>query len=82
MRGNKVIEEHIKPRLDDSFGRGMTMLIMMSSSKVANVSLVNIDDLDCRKLIQAICEDKRVIDMWGEAMAKERLREWERVLSG
>lgn len=71
-----ALETIVKPKLDDSFGRGIAMLIILNASRMANITLVEMDTNDYCQLVENICTDHRVVKMWGEAGCRKQLDSW------
>ncbi len=75
-----AIETAVKPKLEDSFGKGMAMLIMMRATASTEVPMFGLRPQHFRTLVQAICEDERVREVWGSARCRAQLDEWERIV--
>lgn len=70
--------DRVRDRLEASFGKGMTMMIIASASNAAGVATVGMDPDSFIRLADAISRDQRVVDMWGSAAAADALVEWRR----
>jgi hypothetical protein len=68
--------DHVRTRLEGSFGKALAMLIMASSCNAAGVSMVGIDVDQYKRLVDAVAKDSRVIDMWGSAGAADAATQW------
>ena len=66
----------IKAELDNVFGSGLTARILMSARNKANAPIVDMNKEDLEKVIDAICSDERVTEMWGIAGIQERKKRW------
>jgi len=75
-----ALEEHVKRKLEDTFGRAVAMLIVMSATTSAGVPTIELTDTQFRRLCEAICADPRVVDMWGQSGAMAQLSDWERLV--
>ncbi len=80
MEVTAALEAVVKPRLEDAFGKGIAMLIVVSSANGANLPLVGLSKTHYTKLIKAICCDHRVMELWGDAGAEAQEREWAMLL--
>ena len=76
MEVSEAISEHVLKRLEDSFGKAVAMLIMMSATTSAKIPTTDLDVAEYKKLIDAICCDRRVVDMWGEAGVRQAREYW------
>ncbi len=77
MKAQDAIYNIVKPDLEALFGEGLASLIIMSARTKSGAPSLNLKKDDYNKLVKAICEDKRVIDMCGESGAKDRLFKWQ-----
>ena len=75
-----ALEQHVKRRLEDTFGKSVAMLIVMSATSAANVPVVDLTADQYRELCRAICSDPRVQNMWGPSGADAQLSDWERLV--
>ncbi len=71
-----ALETVVKPKLDDSFGRGIAMLIILNASREGNLTLIELDKDSYCTLIEKICCDPRVVKMWGEDGCKKQYETW------
>ncbi len=71
-----ALETVVKPKLDDSFGRGIAMLIILNASRNSQITLVEMNKDEYSILIENICSDERVRKMWGEAGCKKQMEAW------
>ncbi|GAB4280487.1 MAG: hypothetical protein Kow0056_14940 [Coriobacteriia bacterium] len=71
-----ALEEHVKRRLEDTFGKAVAMLILASATSAAKVPTADLTAGEYRRLVDAICCDQRVLDMWGEDGAESARQEW------
>lgn len=71
-----AINDHVLRRLEDTFGKAMTLMILASATRVAGCSTIDPDREDFLRIVEAICTDRRVIDMWGEAGSQATLAMW------
>jgi hypothetical protein len=72
--------EHLRSRLEGSFGKALAMLILASSCNAANVSLVAINSDEFRRLAEEVGRDQRVVDMWGAAGATDAASQWKALI--
>ena len=75
-----ILDDHVKQRLEDSFGKAVAMMIFASATRTAGVPTADLNSAECRRLIDAICCDQRVLDMWGDTGAEHALADWEKLL--
>lgn len=71
-----LIDEQVKRRLEDTFGTAVAMLIVMSASNAANISIHSPSREDYMRLVDAVCADQRVKDMWGASGCIDQLSKW------
>ncbi len=81
MSCQAAFENHVRARLETSFGKAVAMLILASASNQCNVSLSAVDEGAYERLCETIAADQRVIDMWGSAGADETLKAWKKAVS-
>ncbi len=77
MDFNTALEEHVRTRLEATFGKALAMLIVASASNAVNAPMVGMTKEQFNGLCKAICEDQRVIDMWGVSGATDALLQWQ-----
>jgi branched-subunit amino acid permease len=68
--------DQLRARLEGSFGKALSMLILASCCNTANVSMVGITPEEFRRLVDAVAHDQRVVDMWGTAGASDAAAQW------
>jgi len=76
MEYQAAFENHVRARLESSFGKAVAMLIVASASNASGVSTIHINAEGYDKLCAAISYDQRVIDMWGASGAQDALHQW------
>jgi hypothetical protein len=69
-------EQHVRSKLESSFGKAVAMLILASASNATGASMIGIGANEYSKLCEAIARDQRVVDMWGASGAQDALRQW------
>ena len=74
-----LVEQHVRHRLENTFGKALAIMIIASANIAANVPVMDLDRNDYLRLVEAVCSDQRVIDLWGVAGAADALREWSRL---
>lgn len=77
MDVSEAINDHVRKRLEDSFGKAVAMLIMMSATTSARVPTGDLNPGEYRRLVDAICCDQRVLDMWGDSGVQQARNYWE-----
>jgi hypothetical protein len=68
--------DQLRSRLEGSFGKAVTMMILAACCNSSGVSLIGIGDDEFRRLAQAVSRDQRVVDMWGAAGAADAASQW------
>ncbi len=72
----ELIASHVKQALNDSFGGAVGTMIFASASNSASVPIHDPSRDDYMRLVDAVCADQRVLDMWGEMGAADKRRQW------
>ena len=75
-----AIEEHVRPRLEDTFGKAVAMLIMISASNAVGMPLISPTKEGYLKFVKAVVEDQRVRDMWGVSGCTDQLVRWSSIV--
>lgn len=75
-----LIDQHVVTRLEDSFGKAVALMIMASANRAANVPVMSPSSEDFLRLVDAVCDDQRVVDMWGRAGSQAAREQWRRLL--
>lgn len=70
----------VRARLESTFGKAVAMLIMASASNSAGVPTVGMTPGQFTLLAEAVCNDQRVVDMWGAAGAQDALKSFKDML--
>jgi hypothetical protein len=68
--------DQLRSRLEGSFGKALTMLILAACCNSTGVSTMGISVDEFRRLADAVARDKRVVDMWGVAGAADAAAQW------
>ena len=71
-----TFDNHVRSRLESSFGKAVATLIVASASTASGTSTHSIETDGYVKLCEAIAADQRVRDMWGDAEADDTLARW------
>ncbi len=71
-----ALDTAVKSKLEDAFGKGIAMLIVANASNDAHTPIIGLSKNDYRRLVETICCDPRVKEMWGEAGTQTQLDEW------
>jgi hypothetical protein len=82
MTAKEAIDQHLKRRLDDTFGLAVAMMIIASASASSGAKVFDPDVEDFMKLANAVCRDQRVLDMWGHAGAEDALNQYKSMVTG
>ncbi len=75
-----ALDMAVKTKLEDTFGKGIAMLIVANAFNAASTPIVGLDKGNYLQLIQAICCDTRVKNMWGDAGARAQQEEWAKLV--
>jgi hypothetical protein len=76
MQVRDALEQHVRRRLEDTFGKAVAMLIWATAHGASGISSIDPDRDGYLRFVQAVCADQRVIDLWGRAGADSTLRQW------
>lgn len=79
MGYKELIDAQIRHKLEDSFGKALATLIMMAASNAARVPIIEPTREDYLRLVDAVCRDQRVLDMWGHSGASAAADQWRRL---
>lgn len=77
MAVKDAIDSHVRHRLEDTFGKALAMLIFMAATNESKAPTIDPSRDDYMRLVESICRDKRVLDMWGSSGASDALRQWQ-----
>lgn len=80
MDPKSALETVVRPKLEDSFGRAVAMLIIMSATTAAGVPTAGLNKDQYLSLVRSLAEDERVVNMWGQAGVSSALLQWERTV--
>jgi hypothetical protein len=75
MEAHQALDQ-LRARLEGSFGKALSMLILAACSNSTGVSTIGLRNEEFLRLAEAVCRDKRVIDMWGVAGAQDAAQQW------
>jgi hypothetical protein len=74
MDAKTARETIVKPKLTDIFGPQMTNLLM---TVAISAGMKGADEKDrFSRMVGAVCEDPRVVGMWGAAQANQQKQHW------
>lgn len=76
MEIKALIDAHVKRKLEDSFGKALAMMIVATATNEARVPIIDPTREDFLRLVDAVCCDQRVLDMWGRVAAEDTARAW------
>lgn len=71
-----AFDDHVRGKLESSFGKAVGMLILASASNTSGAPTMGIEADEYVKLCEAIAKDERVVDMWGVSGAQDALEQW------
>ncbi|RJQ55976.1 MAG: hypothetical protein C4521_01255 [Actinobacteria bacterium] len=78
MDPKQALETVVRPKLEDSFGKAVAMLIIMSATSAARVPITELNRQQYLALVRALAQDERVLKMWGSSGTAGQLAQWER----
>jgi hypothetical protein len=76
MEAKSALDDHVVRRLEDSFGKAVALLILASATREAKVPTGEMTAGEFKRLVDAICCDQRVLDMWGSAGVEQARQSW------
>jgi len=79
MGYKEIIEQHVRHRLEDSFGKTLATLIIMGASNAASMPIIDPSRDDYIRFVDHLCKDQRVLDMWGAAGAASANAQWKQL---
>ena len=68
--------DKVREKLESSFGKAMTVMIMASASNATGTSTFGMDNEQYAQFVECVCRDQRVVDMWGARGAGDALTQW------
>jgi hypothetical protein len=68
--------DKVREKLESSFGKAMTVMIMASASNATGTSTFGMDNEQYAQFVECVCRDQRVVDMWGARGAGDALNQW------
>jgi len=81
MEVQAAFDNHVRIKLESSFGKAVAMLILATASNAANAHTMGLDRDQYMRLCEAIARDQRVQDMWGASGAADTLTQWKQLAS-
>ena len=73
--------EQVRSKLEATFGKAMTMMIVASASNAVGASTMSMTPEQFIGLAEAVCRDQRVVGMWGAAGAADVAAQWRQLVS-
>ena len=80
MDPKTALDTKLKPKLEESFGATMTDTLMSSHAQRLGVNLSLPTQDQYVQLAEAIADDQRVTEMWGQSKAKFQAMAWKGAL--
>jgi hypothetical protein len=80
MDAKTALETKLRPKLEESFGTAMTTTVINSQAQRLGINLSFLTEDQFAKLAEALAEDQRVLEMWGQAKAKFQALAWKGAL--
>ncbi len=68
--------DKVREKLESSFGKAMTVMIMAAASNATGTSTFGMDNEQYAQFVECVCRDQRVVDMWGARGAGDALNQW------
>jgi len=72
--------EQVRAKLEATFGKAMTMMIVAAASNAVGASTVSMTREQFIGMAEAICHDQRVVGMWGAAGASDVASQWRQLV--
>ena len=77
MEVRDALDQHVRKRLEDTLRQGGGDADLGLGAHGARHARRSMPDRDgYLRLVDAICGDQRVVDMWGRSGAEHALRQW------
>jgi hypothetical protein len=73
--------DQLRSKLEASFGKAMTMMIVASASNAVGASTMSLTPEQFVQLADAVCRDQRVVGMWGAAGAADVAAQWRQLVA-
>lgn len=80
MSISHIVDNVIKPELENVFGPALAARIIISARAKANAPIIGMTKDDLEKIVEAISIDDRVQGMWGTSGTIERMKRWKSAL--
>lgn len=80
MDAKTALDTKVRPKLEESFGTAMTETLMSFHAERLAVKLSILTQDQYVQLAEAIAEDQRVMEMWGQSKAKFQAMAWKGAL--
>jgi len=81
MEVQAAFDNHVRTKLESSFGKAVAMLILATASNSVGTHTMALDRDAYMRLCEAISRDQRVRDMWGASGADDTLSQWKSLAS-
>ncbi|HEX9093574.1 MAG TPA: hypothetical protein VF902_06275 [Coriobacteriia bacterium] len=82
MDAKGLIDGHVRTKLEDTFGKAVAMMIMATATTAARVPLMEPSLDEYLRLVDCVCDDPRVQDMWGKAGSQAAREQWRSLARG
>lgn len=80
MSISHIVDNVIKPELENVFGPALAARIIISARAKANAPIIGMTKEDLERMVEAISIDDRVQGMWGNSGTEERMKRWKSAL--
>jgi len=80
MSISHIVDNVIKPELENVFGPALAARIIISARAKANAPIIGMTKEDLERMVEAISIDDRVQGMWGNSGTEERIKRWKSAL--
>lgn len=80
MEPFSALQQVVKPDLEAAFGKGLASTILMGARSKSGAPLVGLNKEQFLSLINCICQDSRVKNLWGTTGITERLNKWKKTV--
>ncbi|NCO90122.1 MAG: hypothetical protein AUJ96_08375 [Armatimonadetes bacterium CG2_30_66_41] len=76
MDAKTAFDTKLKPKLEESFGADLTTSVLSTHAGRLGINPAALAEDQYLQLVDAIVQDARVIQMWGEAKTKFQALAW------
>ncbi len=74
MDSKYIKEKVLKPKLAESFGNMLASTLLLKAS--SECMMIHDDKAKAKKMIEIICSDPKITNLWGASLAMKQKTEW------